>query len=87
VRVAVLNDTLEQAFRSWHTGLQATRESSRVLRGVSTPLDCMLSLPGASNCNGASTYAVFSSDKLIDGGKPVVIGFVAVRLVCSEVQG
>ena len=22
-----------------------------------------------------------------DGGKPVMIGFVAVRLVCSEVQG
>jgi len=30
----------------------------------------MLSLPGASICNGASTYAVFSSDGVVDGVNP-----------------
>jgi hypothetical protein len=46
VRVHVLNDTLKQAVPVLAHRLQTARESSRVLRGVSTPLDCMLSRGG-----------------------------------------
>jgi hypothetical protein len=53
VRVAVLNNTLEQAFRSWQGG-QAGRG---ILRGVSPPLDCMLSSPTHNRIRSISSNA------------------------------
>jgi hypothetical protein len=37
VRVAVLNDTLEQAFRSWHTGFRPLESPAASCAGVSPP--------------------------------------------------
>ena len=46
VRVAVLNDTLEQAFRLWHTPFQTRRKTIHALRSVNSPQHCTLSSRG-----------------------------------------
>jgi hypothetical protein len=47
VRVAALNDTLEQAFRTRHASFRPL-EGPAAACGVNTPFNCMLSLPTGS---------------------------------------
>jgi hypothetical protein len=63
LRVAVLERHARAGVPVLAHRFQTTRESRPRPARVSTQLDCMLSALGASNCNGASTYAVFSSNR------------------------